>query len=246
MLIGELTGTRWLWVNQFTSLLNGLQGAVSKLSESQLMDAFEATWAWLLSVPTGLDEFEAATNAYLAAVARLPTSHSSLAEQGLKSPLSALQGRLKPDQLSKFCGPASIQFAGKGHAKAAQRLLQYIQDDEEKRQVTEIIHACEFYYSLSDRSIVEEALFQKAEARKKGMVALTIWMNRKAHIGEAISPLIELLKQGSVRYELLDRAVFLAFTVLAQWGIEAGILAVNALKQCDENLVSAAGQIAAE
>jgi hypothetical protein len=240
-LIGELTGERWPLANQLASLLAGFESAVPKLTESLLVGAFEGVWAWLLAMPTDLDEFEASVKAYLRAVSRLPKDHSPLVEHLLESLPSAMQARLSPHRLSELCRLTSMEFAENGHGQAARWLSQYIQEAEQKRLTIGMIDGCEFYYLLTDRSVVEEALFQKSKPRAAG--AMAIMMVRRGWIDEACHSQLEMLKMGNVRYLLLDRTIFLVFTVLALWGIEGATLVVDALREFDDHLISGAGQL---
>jgi hypothetical protein len=239
----ELTG-RWPWVNELKGLLKGLTGAVPNLAESQLVSIFEAVRTWLLAVPIEIDEFQVAAEAYLAAAAGLPPDRDSVATHLLEGALPSLQTKIKLEQFSKLCLLASIKFAETGHRKAAERMLQYIHDND-SAIATQAINTCDFYYSLSDRTVLEEAFFEKGKPLEKQLMALFIQMIRQGNIGDALSAQIESLKQESVRYRVLDDSIFFMFAAIARWGIEGGLLIINALKQCDEKLVSAASQIAA-
>jgi hypothetical protein len=237
-MINELLGQRRIWIRSLSTVLNSIVAAAPHLPDLKLGALLDLAWARVMLSRDDAVSFAEAAQTYYEIVSRLSANRCGFVERALEATLPTLTTVLPPARMDGFLRQATFALGQNGHTRAARSLAQLTSDEQIGNEVAAVANLFAFYHALDSVSPVEKHLFEMTD--QKGIAALVTKRIRDGEIDDALNELVGFLKEGNVRYQLLERASLLVPLALARWGVEGVVQIIDTLEDFDRRLVEAA------
>lgn len=215
--------------------------AAAWLEPAAVEQLLREAWTWIGATQSlAAPQRGAAAGKFLDSLAELPPAVDAV---GVRLAEHATRdiARLLGSQADNILLKAVFDLARAGRKAVAEAILGHAADPEHKQRTEYQISLFDAYYSIPDRSPMENALF--TEAKEKGIAAVVIQVTRSGKTDDVITGLLKYLHENPPRWLIVDRTLCLIPPVVSRWGTDAARAIIDVIEDFDGRLVAAATKV---